>query len=262
MYKNSILAFFCTLFTWVGLTAQNAGPEPTAFTFLEDKSALQQLMAISESNPHVKEFFFLEELPEIEDRQIHIGTATGPNSFAYGNMTVAELYAKILQVPTDHIYVDDGLNTQRYNLFYHSGGQILNERLRHQIAQRFLERIDIEVSEDDSLIMDRLVFRATPDLEKSIAQRDEKGTAWVHHASFRISLRNHSISRILTEIQKHPLFSHYQFVDQTGLSEEQTFDVDLSTESIDDFIASAAEQGLEIRIDSDLGRKVHLKARQ
>lgn len=248
---------FSALFS-LGLLAQNNKDQASAFTYSDDESSLQQLMAYSESNPHVKELFFLEEQPKIEDRQIHIGTATGPNSFAYGNMTVAELYAKILQVPTYQIYVDNDLNTQRYNLFYHSGDQILNEGLRHQIAQQFLESIDLKVSEDDSLIMDRLVFRATPDLEKSIAQLDEKGTAWVQHASFQISLRNHSISRILTEIQKHPLFRHYQFVDQTGLSEEQTFDVDLSTESIDDFIASAAEHGLEITMEEGKGRHVRL----
>lgn len=258
MYQKLILTIFCTLFTLIGLSAQNAPPEPTAFTFSKDKSALQQLMAFSESNPHVKELFFLEEQPKIKDGQIHIGTATGSNSFAYGNMTPAQLYAKILQVPTNQIYVDDDLKTQRYNLFYHSGGQTLNEELRHQIAHRFLERIDIKVSEDDSVVMDRLVFNANPDVEESIAQPDEKGTAWVHNGAFQISVRNHSISKILSEIQKHPLFSHYHLVDQTGLSEEQSFDVDLSTESIDDFIASAAEHGLEITMEEGKGRHVRL----
>jgi len=258
MYQKLIFALFSTLFTLVGLTAQNALPEPTAFTFSEDKSALQELMALSESNPHVKELFFLEEQPEVPNGTIRIGTATGPNSFAFGNMAPAQMYARILEVPTQEIHAPENLEDKRYNLFYHYGDQTLNEELRHQIAHRFLERIDIKVSEDDSVVMDRLVFTATPYVEESIAQPDIRGAASVHKDPLKISVRNHSISKILTEIQKYPLFSHYQFVDQTGLSEEQTLDVDLSMESIDDLIASAAEHGLEITMEEGKGRHVRL----
>jgi hypothetical protein len=202
--------------------------------------------------------FFLEEQPKVPNGTIRIGTATGSNSFAFGNMTPSQIYAQILEVPRQEIHASENLEDKRYNLFYHYGDQPLTEDLRHQIAHRFLERIDIKVSEDDSVVMDRLVFTATPDVEESIAQPDEAGTAWVHNGSFQISVRNHSISKILTEIQKHPLFSHYQLVDQTGLSEEETFDVDLSTQSVDDFIASAAEHGLEIKMEEGKGRHIRL----
>jgi len=258
MHKHILLTLISALYFALGLSAQDA--VQTAFTFplSEEQSTLQQLMKISESNPNVKELFFLEEQPEMQDGTISVGTAKGPNSFAYGNLTAAEMYAQILQVPTNEIHATSDLKDKRYNLFYHSGEQALDEELRQKIARRFLERIDIKVSTEDSVVMDRLVFHAEQDIHQSFAQVHESGTAWIQNSSFQISLRNHSLSKILAEIQKHPLFTHYQLVDQTGLSEEQTLDVDLSTESIDDLIASAAEQGLEITMEEGKGRKVML----
>jgi len=256
--QNQIAFIFISIFySAFGLSAQDA--VKTAFIFSgEERSALQQLMIISESHPHVKELFFLEEQPKKGKESISIATATGPNSFALGNLTPSQMYARILQVPAQEIHASEKLNNKRYNLFYHSGEQALDEELRQKIARRFLERIDIKVSTEDSVVMDRLVFHAEQDIHQSFAQVHESGTAWIQNSSFQISLRNHSLSKILAEIQKHPLFTRYQLVDQTGLSEEQTLDVDLSTESIDDFIASAAEHGLEITMEEGKGRKVML----
>lgn len=258
MYQKLILTLFCTLFTLVGLSAQNALPEPTAFTFSKDKSALQQLMAFSESNPHIAELFFLEEQPKIKDGQIHIGTATGSNSFAYGNMTPAQLYAKILQVPTNQIYVDDDLKTQRYNLFYHAGGTEIDEAERQRIADHFLDRLEIQVSAD-SVRMDRMIIAANDALEESFAQKSEDETASVHSSPLQISIVNHPLSKVFTEVEKQPLFENYQLVDQTGLSKEQTLNLELNVETMDDFIATASEQGLEVRIESGTGQKVLLE---
>ncbi len=258
MFKNIAFTLISTFCFALGLSAQENGPAQTAFTFSEEQSTLQQLFSITESNPHVKELFFLEEQPEMSDGTMSIKTVTGPNSFAYGNLTAAEMYAQILQIPSNEIYATKDLKDKRYNLYYHSGAQNLDEELRHQIAHRFLESINIKVAEEDSVVMDLMVFTATQDIEKSFAQVDESGTAWTENSSFQISVRNKSLSEIFTEIQKHPLLKYYQLKDKTGLAEEQTLDLHLSTESVDDFIASAAKQGLEITLQEGKGRKVML----
>jgi hypothetical protein len=258
MYKHIAFTLISTFCFALGLSAQENGPARTAFTFSEKQSTLQQLFAITESNPHLKELFFLEEQPEMSDGTASIKTVSGPHSFAYGNLTAAEMYAQILQIPSNEIYATKDLEDQRYNLFYHSGGQTMDEELRHQIANRFLESINIKVADEESVVMDLMVFTATQDIEKAFAQVDESGTAWTQNSSFQISVRNKPLSEIFTEIQKHPLFKHYQLKDNTGLAEEQTLDADLSTESIDDFIASAAKQGLEITLEQGKGKKVML----
>ena len=259
MYKHIAFALFSTFCFALGLSAQENGPAQTAFTLSEEKqSTLQELFTITESNPYVKELFFLEEQPEMSHGTASIKTVSGPHSFAYGNLTAAEMYAQILQIPSNEIYATKDLEDQRYNLYYHSGAQNLNEELRNQIAHRFLESINIQIADEDSVVMDLMVFTATQDIEKAFTQVDESGTAWTENSSYQISVRNNSISTIFTEIQKHSLLKHYQLKDNTGLAEEQTLDVDLSTESVDDFIASAAKQGLEITIEEGKGKKVML----
>ena len=66
MHKHILLTLISALYFALGLSAQDA--VQTAFTFnpSEEHSTLQQLMKISESNPHVKELFFLEEQPEMQ----------------------------------------------------------------------------------------------------------------------------------------------------------------------------------------------------
>lgn len=258
MYKHILLTLISALYFALGLSAQDAGQ--TAFTFnaSEEHSTLQQLMEISESNPNVKELFFLEEQPEMQEGTVSVGTATGPNSFAYGNLTAAEMYAKILQIPTNNIFIADGIKGNRYNLFYHSGGQPIDDQLRTELAHRFLDRIDIKVSQVDSVATDRMVFTTSSVINQSLVRDGDTKTAWTHNSPLRISVRNKSLSQIFREIQKQPLYEHYQLINRTGLSQEQTLNLDLNVETVDDFIASAAAQGLNIEIQSGRVQNIFL----
>src|SRR6056297_396609 len=258
MNRYSFSTLFISLFLFISLSAQNEVEKPTAFTYSDNTSILQELMEFSESNPNLNSLFLLEKQPEIEKGQITVSTASGLHSFAYGNMTVTQLYEQILNLPENQILSADELKDQRYNMYYHFGNRKLTQEVRQRLASLLLDELNIKVSQE-SIPMNRMIITTNPAIQQSLSTQKEVTTKSMNSSPFEVIIQNNPLSKVLNEIRPRPLFQQYQIVDRTELTEDQLLNLSLITGNINDFIATAAEQGLEIKIESGTGTKIKLE---